>query len=48
MGCKLLHAVKSLNLELGDTEAWSYAGNSVCHMMATGNSFYSQGLYFES
>lgn len=48
MGSKLPHAAKNLNLKFGDTEAQYYAGNSPNHMMATGKSFHSQVLYFES
>jgi len=48
MGSTLPHAVKNLNLDLGDTEAQCYAGSSLNHMMATSKSFYSQVLYFES
>lgn len=48
MGSKLPHAVKNLNLELGDTAAQCYAGSSLNHMMATGKSFLSEVLYFES
>lgn len=48
MASKLPHAVKNLNLELGDTEAQCYTGSSLNHMMATGKSFHSQVLYFES
>lgn len=39
MGSKLPHAVKNLNLEVGDIEAQWYAGSSLNHMMATGKSF---------
>lgn len=39
MGSKLPHAVKNLNLELGDTAAQCYAGSSLNHMMATGQIF---------
>lgn len=48
MGSKLPHAAKNLNLKFRDTEAQYYAGNSPNHMMATGKSFHSQVLYFES
>lgn len=48
MGSKLPQAVKNLNLELGDIGTQCYAGSSFNHMMATGKSFPSQVLYFES
>lgn len=48
MGSKLPHAVKNLNLESGDSGAQCYAGSTLHHVMATGKSFHSQALYFES